>query len=212
MSNVVAAFSADQVKQLTGLSVNQLRKWDEDGFFIPSLATDDRSLPFSRIYTFEDVVGLRTLSVLRKEYKVSRQHLTKAARKLKQHSGKPWSDLTLYVLKREVHFKNPGTGAVEGALSGQLAVPIELASIAEDMRAKASRLKERDPKTVGHVEKKRHTMRGAPVIAGTRIPVSTIKSFASAGYTIQQIVEQYPSLTVDDVEAALAFDDLTRAA
>ena len=130
MSSVIAAFSAEQVTRLTGLSISQLREWDNDGFFVPSLALEDRRAPLSRIYSFEDVVGLRTLAILRTQYHVSRQHLRRAAKKLKEHSGKPWSELVIYVLNHEVHFKNPNTGSVEGAVSGQLAVPIELGSVA----------------------------------------------------------------------------------
>lgn len=212
MSEVIAAFSADQVSRLTGLSVNQLREWDNDQFFVPSLALRNRRTPFSRIYSFEDVVGLRTLAMLRTEHRVSRQHLRHAAQRLKHHSGKPWSTLTLYVLNGEVHFKNPETGKVEGAISGQFAVPIELASVADDMRAKAEELRRRDSSTIGHIDHNRFTMRGAPVIAGTRIPVSSVKSFADAGYSTQQIIAQYPSLTIEDIEAALAYDRLTHAA
>lgn len=212
MSDVVAAFSAEQVKQLTELSGNQLREWDNDGFFQPSLAVENRRVPLSRIYSFEDVVGLRTLAMLRNDHHVSRQHLRRAAEKLKQHSGKPWSALTLYVLKREVHFKNPDTGKIEGAVTGQLAVPIQLSSVAEDVRVRAEQLKRRDPMTLGHIDQKRFVMRGAPVVAGTRIPVSTIKAFADAGFAVEQIIDQYPSLTQQDVEAALTYDKLTHAA
>ena len=213
MTDVIAAFSADQVKELTGLSVNRLRMWDRDEFFTPSLASPDRSEPFSRVYTFEDVVGLRTLSILRATHKVSRQHLRKAAVKLKKHAGKPWSQLTLYVLNGEVHFKNPSTGSVEGAISGQFAVPIELGNIADDMRAKAERLKVRDSSNIGHVKKNKFTMRGRSVLSGTRIPVATIKRFAEAGYTPEQIIREFPSLTFEDVQAAIDYkDNLTRVA
>lgn len=212
MSNVIAAFSAEQAHKLTGLSLGQLRDWDNDDFFRPSYASENRREAYSRVYSFEDVVGLRTLAMLRNDYKVSRQHLKKAADRLKQHDGKPWSSLTLYVLNREVHFRDPKTGAVEGAVSGQRALPIRLASVAEDLRIKAEEMKRRDPSTVGHVSQKRHTMRGTPVVAGTRIPISSIKAFAEAGYSAQQIVDQYPLLSVEDVHAALAYDHLTQAA
>lgn len=212
MSDVIAAFSAEQVQKLTGLSLSQLRDWDNDDFFRPSYASENRREAYSRVYSFEDVVGLRTLAMLRSDYRVSRQHLKRAADRLKQQDGKPWSALTLYVLNREVHFRDPKTGSVEGAVSGQRALPIRLASVAEDLRAKAEELKRRAPSTVGHVSQKRYTMRGAPVVAGTRIPISSVKAFADAGYSPQQIVEQYPTLSLKDVQAALAYDNLTRAA
>jgi DNA-binding transcriptional MerR regulator len=80
--NVVAAFNEDQVERLTGLTKAQLRYWDGTGFFQPKHADEDRRQPFSRLYSFKDVVALRTLGVLRNEHKVPLQHLRKVADKL----------------------------------------------------------------------------------------------------------------------------------
>ncbi len=66
-ADVFHAFSADQVTKLTGLSKAQLHYWDETGFFSPRYAFENWRSPYSRIYSLKDVVGLRTLSVLRKE-------------------------------------------------------------------------------------------------------------------------------------------------
>jgi uncharacterized protein (DUF433 family) len=51
------------------------------------------------------------------------------------------------------------------------------------------------------------------VIAGTRIPIGAIVNFSKAGYSPEQIVGEYPTLTIRDVEAALKHaEKLTRAA
>jgi uncharacterized protein (DUF433 family) len=42
------------------------------------------------------------------------------------------------------------------------------------------------------------------VIAGTRIPINAVKDFHAAGYSTDQIIKEYPDLTAEDVEAALA--------
>jgi uncharacterized protein (DUF433 family) len=44
-----------------------------------------------------------------------------------------------------------------------------------------------------------------PVIVGTRIPPRAVKSFHEAGYTVEGIREQYPTLTVEQIEAAIAY-------
>lgn len=211
MSGVIAAFSVEQVHKLTGLSPGNLIDWDASGFFSPSYAYEKRRSPYSRIYSFEDVVGLRTLAMLRE--RVSMQHLKEAATRLKAHNGKPWSQLTLYVLNGEVHFKRPDSGIIEGAVSGQYGATIPLESVATEMRAKAEELKKRDPATVGKFDRKRFVMGGAPVIAGTRILVESVRSLADAGYTPAQILREYPDLELADVHAAMEFDgNLTRAA
>lgn len=210
MDNVVAAFSLEQVGRLTGLSESQLAGWDREGFFAPALAYEKRRSPYSRIYSFEDVVGLRTLSLLRD--RVSMQHLKKAATKLKEHSGKPWSELTLYTLNREVHFKRPDTGRIESAVSGQYGATIPLESVAEEMRQKANALRNRDAAKVGTIERHKFVMGNVPVFGGTRISVDAVRSLLAAGYTVKQVIGEYPDLKPADVKAAKVYKDLTRAA
>lgn len=204
MTNVIAAFSAEQVERLTGLSQSQLRDWDEDGFFAPAFGADNRRSPYSRIYSFDDLVSLRTLGVLRRKHRIPLQSLKKTAQKLVQHSGRPWSDLTLYVLNREVHFKNPLTGEVEGAISGQIAVPIPLGSIAEDLQSKILQEQSRRSSGDGVIEQHRFVAHNRPVFSGTRIPVESVLSFWEHGHSIEQILREYPSLTKRDVEGAIS--------
>src|SRR5688572_19368755 len=118
MSDVVEAFSADHVVKLTGLSKAQLRYWDNTGFFRPRYAAEKR-LPYNRMYSFRDVVGLRTISMLRKEYQISLQHLRKVAKELSQYKDAPWSELKLYVLGKEVVFEEPETSQLRGVLDKQ---------------------------------------------------------------------------------------------
>jgi uncharacterized protein (DUF433 family) len=46
---------------------------------------------------------------------------------------------------------------------------------------------------------------GKPIIRGTRVPVWLIVGFVESGQTPEQIVDDYPDLTVEDVEAAVAY-------
>jgi uncharacterized protein (DUF433 family) len=46
---------------------------------------------------------------------------------------------------------------------------------------------------------------GLPTIQGTRITAQTVLEFLSAGDTIEEVLEEYPSLTKDDVLACLAY-------
>ena len=48
-------------------------------------------------------------------------------------------------------------------------------------------------------------MMGKPVVRGTRITVEQIVRECANGMTVDQIVDQYPRLTREDVLAALAF-------
>jgi len=46
---------------------------------------------------------------------------------------------------------------------------------------------------------------GKPVIRGTRVLVSTILGALSAGDPVERILEDYPNITREDVDAALEF-------
>ena len=49
---------------------------------------------------------------------------------------------------------------------------------------------------------------GKPVIKGTRVLVSNIFGDLSTGETIEQIIEDYPNITRDDIYAALEFESI----
>ena len=46
---------------------------------------------------------------------------------------------------------------------------------------------------------------GQPVIRGTRVTVSQLLGSLSAGDSFQTVLEDYPSITPDDLSAALSF-------
>ncbi len=48
-------------------------------------------------------------------------------------------------------------------------------------------------------------MLGQPVIAGTRLPVYVIVQAIAAGDGPKELLEAYPFLTAEDIEAALSF-------
>lgn len=46
---------------------------------------------------------------------------------------------------------------------------------------------------------------GKPTIRGTRITVQTILEFLVAGDSIEELLEEYPSLSRQDIQASLKF-------
>jgi uncharacterized protein (DUF433 family) len=204
-TNVIAAFSEEDVERLTRISIGQLRYWDRTGFFTPGLADQNRRLSHSRIYTFRDVVCLKILNTIRNESKVPLQHLREVRKKLLDLGDDLWAKITLYILNRRVVFHNPETDQKEDVVSGQFVLQIPLRVVSGDMEKAVRVLRERDAATIGRITRHRNTANNRPVIAGTRIPVKSIKAFSEAGYTVDQIREQYPVLTAEDIRAALAY-------
>ncbi len=205
-TSVIRAFSANHVVRLTGLSHTQLRYWDNTGFFRPRYAFENRRSPFSRVYSFQDVVGLRTLSHLRKLHKIPLQQLRKVARQLSEYRDRPWSELILYVLGKEVYFREPETERIRGVLSGQYTL-VRLESIIHDLTDEAQKLKQRSREQIGRIERHRFVVHNAWVIAGTRIPTGAIWRFHQAGYSADKIIREYPPLTREDIRAALQHEE-----
>jgi len=46
---------------------------------------------------------------------------------------------------------------------------------------------------------------GRPVLRGTRIAVRTVLEFLAAGDSVEDVLEEYPGLTREDVQACLAY-------
>ena len=46
---------------------------------------------------------------------------------------------------------------------------------------------------------------GKPVVKGTRIPASMILNLVAYGFTFDQIIEDYPILTEEDIRAAILY-------
>lgn len=203
----LAAFTADNVCRLTGLSARQIGYWAKTGFFSPTLLDEYGRRAFGRIYTFRDVVGLRTIAILRNEHAVPLQELRRAGEWLHSKHDAPWSSLKFALRGRKVVFYDPSSGvAVEPRGAGQEVLSIALEPIAAEMRSAAERLRERKKDQIGRLVRNRYVVHNAWVIAGTRIPSSAIWNYHQAGFSTEDIIKEYPRLTARDVAAAIDFE------
>ncbi len=203
IGNVIAAFSEEQVERITGLSKGRLRYWARTDFFKPSFVEANRRLPYSRFYSFKDVVALKTLELLRVRNAVPLQQLRKVASKLSHLQDRLWSETILFVVNKQVHVVYPETGKAEAVLTGQYALELPLKEVIESTRATIIDMAKRRPGTEGRLARNRGIARNAWVVEGTRIPVAAIRRLSEDGFSTRQIIEEYPDLTEADVEAAI---------
>jgi DNA-binding transcriptional MerR regulator len=209
----LAAFTAEHICRLTGLSARQLSYWDRTEFFSPILLDEHKRRAFGRIYSFRDLVGLRTIATLRQEHGIPLQELRRVSEWLHQRCDTPWSSLRFALRGRRVVFHDPQTGrAVEPRGAGQEVLPIALEPIASEMRGASARLRDRQHEQIGHLSRNRYVVHNAWVVAGTRIPTTAIWHFHVAGFSPEAIIAEHARLTVDDIRAAIEFETLRQPA
>lgn len=209
----LVAFTTEHVCRLTGLSTRQVRYWDKTEFFSPAQIESNSRRAFSRIYSFRDVVGLRTIAILRNKHNVPLQGLRKVGAWLRNEFETPWSSLRFGLAGDEVVFFDPVTGApTEARGQGQRVLAIALEPIAQEMRSAASRLTERQREEFGQIVRNRYVVHNAWSVAGTRIPTEAVWNFHEAGYNEDAIIAEYPRLTREDVKAAIKFEAKRKAA
>jgi uncharacterized protein (DUF433 family) len=204
-SAVVAAFTEEQVERLTGVSRRRLRYWYGKGFYVSALTIDDPDIPDIRLYSFRDLVCLKVINAIRNEAKLPFAELTRTKERLAHLGDDLWAKTTLYILGKRVVFDNPETGEMEEASAGQGVLQIPLKIVTGQMEDAIREMRKRNDSAVGRIEQRRGVALNQPVIAGTGIPVRSIQAFSRAGYTIDDINKQYPSLTREDIAAALDY-------
>lgn len=209
--STIGAFSEEQASSLSGVSLNQLRRWDFDGFFEPSFGVREKRIPFGRIYSFRDIVSLRVLNDLRNTKKIPLSHLRKVSAELSHLGDVKWTATTLYVLGKRVVFTDPRTNRKREIVSGQNVMEFPLKVVIQSTRRAVAELNDRDD-LIGEIVQLRFTSQNEPVIAGTRVPVRSIKEFADAGYSPERIINEFPQLTAQDVARALEYSTKVLAA
>jgi len=203
---IISAFTREQASRLTGVSQRQLKLWDANGFFAPSLKLGDGGL--ASLYSFRDLLCLKVIHAIRNEAQIPFSELRSAKQKLTHLGDDLWAKTTLHILGKRVVFEDPETGGRQEASSGQGVLHIPLRVVTGTLEGAVRAMRERKPGLVGAIERKRSVAQNQPVIAGTRIPVRSIQAFAQAGYSVAEINKQYPAITRQDIEAALNYKDV----
>ena len=185
--------------RLSGVSKNQLRLWDRTGLLPASFARKNRRQPYSRIYSFRDLVSLRVLNVLRNEFRVSSQHLHEVAKNLSEFGDEKWTATTLYVLGKRVVFDDPSTNERREVVGKQRVFDIPLRAAISGTRQAILNDNARTESELGHVIKQKFVLNNQAVFEGTRVPVSAVLAYVTRGYADEEILKEFPDLTSADL-------------
>lgn len=205
-------FTAPQVCNLCEISARQLAYWDKTKFFSPQYLDEDVR-PFKRIYTFRDVVGLRTIGILRNEYHVPlTPDLRRISADLKKTPDTDWSLLVFYRdATNHIFFTHPKTREIISTSPFGQRPLLDMKEVIHHIERNLKRMNRRQPTQIGKVEQNRFVAHNATVIAGTRIPTAAIYRLHKAGYPAERIIREFPRLTAPDIDAAIQLEELRAA-
>ena len=205
MPEPILALDSDRVSRLTGIPRSTLTHWENRGVFQASYIDPNPRTPFRRIYSFRDVVSLRALAQIRRDAKVPFADVLKASQYLTRFYESPWSELRFGLVSGKLVFRDPETRKWMRT-SGQHVPELNVEGIPAEITRNIPDALERDHSQLGVITRNRYVQHNKPIIAGTRIPTSSIWSFHRAGFSDRKIIDEYPHLTPEDVRAAIAFE------
>ena len=200
----IGVFTEEQAQLLTGITRHQLARWDRQGFFGPSFEPAKRT-PYGRVYSFWDIVALRILNELRNSHRVSLQHLRHVSKALGSVGNRKWADQVLFVFNKRVVVEDKAARKRDLVSDQYLIEAIPLRVVISSTQQAIRDLNRRGEGLVGKITQSRFVDQNAPVIAGTRIRAHAVQKFAEAGYSEDEIIAEYPSLTRADVRSAIDF-------
>jgi uncharacterized protein (DUF433 family) len=211
---ILAFFSAEQACELARITDAQLRHWDKTGFFKSPRFAENAGV-FTRVYSFRDVVGLRTVGDLRRRH-VPWSELRELGKWFHDRYKEPWASLRFYVAGKRLYFKDPTSGELVSATkpTGQIAHAklVEVKEIAARVGRAFNAMKRRRRDEYGKISRRKYVADSQSVVAGTRIPTELIWDCHQDGYTTEQILSDFPTLTAQDVHAAIHYEEQERRA
>jgi uncharacterized protein (DUF433 family) len=195
----VLAIPDKRAAKLARITMRQLRYWEQTGLVIPSIRRQISQRNTVRLYDYQDLLGLLVAAELRN--RISLQHIRRIVTQLHDRGfADPLRELRFATHGKDVYFQYP-----DGSWSGDPApdqVIFHQVVALDPLRERIPTASQRDPGTAGQVVRRRGVLGSKPIFAGTRIPVATVQRYLQAGFGTEAIIDEYPSLTAADIEAA----------
>ncbi|MBK8459191.1 MAG: DUF433 domain-containing protein [Micropruina sp.] len=190
------AFTRERVAQLAGVPLSRIDYWDRTDLLRASARQRMSPGRETRLYAFQDLLDVLIIAELERRG-VSKRHIREIVSHVRARDY-VMSELQWAVAGSRVHFNGPDGRREDGDRSQY--VMAEVLKL-EPIRRKARTATDRDPDTFGQISNRRGTLGNKPVVAGTRVPIATIRRYLKRGYSEGQIVEAFPNLTTTDVRA-----------
>lgn len=199
MDERLLAVTRDTAAKTARLSLRQVDYWAKTGLIPASIDGAVSAGRRVRLYSFLDLLALSVAAEL-KQRGVSLQHIRQIVRHLKARGyDRPLTQLTYATVDKQVYFQCED-GTWEGGLRPDQIVLHEVLNL-KPIRDRIAQGVHRDSDQVGRTERRRGAVGNKPVLAGTRIPVDTVRRYLLAGRSNADVLEAYPDLAEADIDA-----------
>lgn len=199
MDDSLIAVTRDTAAAISRLSPRQVDYWAQTELVTASIDHAVSAHRRVRLYAFRDLLALTVAAEL-KQRGVSLQHIRQIAQRLQaQGYEHPLTELSYATVGKQVYFQRED-GTWEGGLQPDQIVLHEVLNLTPIRRRIAEGVR-RDRTKIGQTEHRRGALGNKPVIAGTRIPVETVRRYLAAGRSTADVLAAYPDLVEADVEA-----------
>jgi uncharacterized protein (DUF433 family)/DNA-binding transcriptional MerR regulator len=189
----------DKAAALADVHAARVDYWASSGLIIPSV--NERLTPGRpiKLYSYIELLAVMIVAEMRRRG-VSLQHIRAVVDRVRRRGVEsPLTEVRYAVVGRRLYLQDEHGNWEDGNAPGQGVIPQVL-----DLRPLRARISEgagRPATTVGVIERRRRTLGSKEVIAGTRIPVDTVRRYLEAGRSRAEILQAYPLLTEQDIEA-----------
>lgn len=190
------ALPRDRAAALAGVSERRLDYWAARGLVTPMV--DGRLQPRTpvRLYDFVALMSLLVVSELRG--KASLQEIRKVVGILRDRGfERPLTEFGYAVVSKRIYIQWADGSWAQGLRPDEQIIPKVVPL--EAFRARIRSAADRDPATVGRIESHPRVRQSKPVIAGTRVPVDTVRRYLEHGKTEADVLEAFPVLRPEDV-------------
>lgn len=188
--------------EIAAISRQRIRYWEKTDLITPDVERVISPRNVVRLYSLSRVVELVVASELRRQG-VSLQHIRRIIEHLREQGYEaPLREVQFALSGDRVMFQHLD-GSWEDSrrpFQGVMWQVIDLDEIRTRIRSRLSR----SSSDAGVIEKRRKVQASKPVFRGTRVPVEAVEGYLKAGKSVREIMEAFPSLTEEDIEAARA--------
>ena len=202
------AFPLNLTATLTGASIKQLRRWSASGLLKPE-AHEHRPM----MYSFRDLIALRSIVYLRRETSLQRVRKALANLDVIDLTEHP-SSYRFFTDGRSIAVGDPNEDDVVVDLvkeRGQT-TDLTLAAVYDRFETKAGRVVESFLKPKPRLEVNPRRMGGWPTIQGTRITYDTLADLVDDETIRIEDVPKYYPVSIQDVREALDFAHKVKSA